>query len=143
MCVYIYIYIYIYNMCVYTHIQRGGYQIIVDFFIMEYHFIFEQLQKENNAKIKNNCCHISNSVTRVCRVRSRCVHSKDRRSYTGRLHTSDNDHCRTNRNQNLHMTCNNIWLSTKLQNNVSMSTGFVLLLTWVQLVNSPIWTCST
>lgn len=33
--------------CVYiqTHTYNGGYQITVDFFIMEYHFIFEQLQK--------------------------------------------------------------------------------------------------
>jgi len=121
------------GVCVYTntHIQRGisNYCRLLHYGVSFY--IWTITKNENNEKIKNNCCHISNSVARVCSVRSPRVHSKDRRSYAGRLHTSDNDHCRTNRNQNLQMTCNNIWLSTKMQNNVSMSMGFVFILTWV------------
>jgi len=112
------IYIYIHT---HTH-KTGGYQITADF-IMEYHFIFEQLQK---TKIMRKWTIVAILATRLLEF-AVCAHHvfivRIHIHTRGRLHTSDNDHCRTNRNQNLQMTCNNIWLSTKMQYNVSMSTG--------------------
>ena len=49
-------------------------------------------------KPRNDLCHTSNWITRICSMSPSYIHSRNRRWHTSLLYISNNNHCRTNRN---------------------------------------------
>ena len=62
------------------------------------HYLPRKREEGSIWKPKNDLCHTSNWVTRICSVSTSYIYSRNGRRHTSLLYISNNNHCRTKRN---------------------------------------------